>query len=142
MVDMSCEEHDRQAASTQFITHTVGRVLGAMQLSSTEINTKGFDALLNLVNNTAHDSFELYYGLFMYNQNATGKQVKRHAVFAALTCYVMLCNAVSCAAVPHGQCQQPVLGSWGVVICMLGKCGFMLPWCVQARAMALCNPVC
>ncbi|KAK9864375.1 hypothetical protein WJX84_003599 [Apatococcus fuscideae] len=28
MVDMSCEEHDRLAAGTQFITHTVGRVLG------------------------------------------------------------------------------------------------------------------
>lgn len=24
MVEMSCEEHDRQAASTQFVTHTVG----------------------------------------------------------------------------------------------------------------------
>ncbi|MEW5314382.1 MAG: hypothetical protein WDW38_005888 [Sanguina aurantia] len=71
MVEMSCEEHDRQAASTQFITHTVGRVLGAMQLAPTEINTKGYDALLNLVNNTTNDSFDLYYGLFLYNQNAT-----------------------------------------------------------------------
>ncbi|GIL56254.1 hypothetical protein Vafri_11599 [Volvox africanus] len=70
MVEMTCEEHDRQAASTQFITHTVGRILGTMQLRSTEINTKGFDALLNLVNNTTNDSFELYYGLFLYNQNA------------------------------------------------------------------------
>ena len=31
MVEMSCEEHDQLAASTQFITHTVGRMLGAMQ---------------------------------------------------------------------------------------------------------------
>ena len=30
MVEMSCEEHDRQAASSQFITHTVGRMLGTM----------------------------------------------------------------------------------------------------------------
>ncbi|KAL6764777.1 arogenate/prephenate dehydrogenase [Haematococcus lacustris] len=71
MVEMSCEEHDRQAASTQFVTHTVGRMLGAMQLQSTDINTRGFEALLNLVNNTANDSFELYYGLFLYNKNAT-----------------------------------------------------------------------
>jgi arogenate dehydrogenase (NADP+) len=40
MVEMTCEEHDRQAASTQFITHTVGRVLGAMDVQSTDINTK------------------------------------------------------------------------------------------------------
>ncbi len=69
---MTCEEHDRQAASTQFVTHTVGRMLGAMNLTSTEINTKGFEALLQLVANTTHDSFDLYYGLFLYNTNATG----------------------------------------------------------------------
>ncbi len=71
MVEMSCEEHDEAAASTQFITHTVGRMLATMELKSTRINTKGFDALLNLVNQTNSDSFELYYGLFLYNQNAT-----------------------------------------------------------------------
>ena len=32
MVEMTCEEHDQLAASTQFITHTVGRMLGAMQV--------------------------------------------------------------------------------------------------------------
>lgn len=32
------------------------------------IDTKGFQSLLALVDNTANDSFELYYGLFMYNQ--------------------------------------------------------------------------
>ncbi len=68
MVEMSCEEHDRHAASTQFITHTVGRMLGAMALQPTVIDTRGFQSLLNLVDCTAHDSFELYYGLFMYNQ--------------------------------------------------------------------------
>lgn len=71
MVEMSCEEHDRAAASTQFITHTVGRTLGAMGLRQTPIDTKGYQSLLSLVDNTANDSFELYYGLFMYNQNAT-----------------------------------------------------------------------
>jgi len=39
-----------------------------MALESTEINTKGYESLLALVNNTSNDSFELYYGLFMYNQ--------------------------------------------------------------------------
>lgn len=72
MVEMTCEEHDRQAASTQFVTHTVGRMLGAMELTSTDINTRGYEALLQLVANTTHDSFDLYYGLFLYNTNATG----------------------------------------------------------------------
>lgn len=68
MVEMSCEVHDQQAANTQFITHTVGRVLNEMNVQSTAINTRGYESLLNLVENTAHDSFDLYYGLFMYNQ--------------------------------------------------------------------------
>lgn len=68
MVEMTCEEHDQQAANTQFITHTVGRILGAMELSSTSINTRGYESLLSLVENTANDTFDLYYGLFMYNQ--------------------------------------------------------------------------
>ena len=70
MVEMSCEEHDRQAASSQFITHTVGRMLGTMELAETTISTKGFDSLMSLVDNTYHDSFDLYYGLFIYNENA------------------------------------------------------------------------
>ncbi|KAH7314701.1 hypothetical protein KP509_21G016800 [Ceratopteris richardii] len=71
MVEMSCEEHDRHAASSQFITHTVGRILGKLGLNCTPINTRGYETLLDLVNNTCGDSFDLYYGLFMYNVNAT-----------------------------------------------------------------------
>ncbi|KAL6785441.1 AGD1 [Auxenochlorella protothecoides x Auxenochlorella symbiontica] len=71
MVELGCEEHDRQAASTQFITHTVGRMLGEMKLEPTPIDTRGFQSLLSLVGNTNNDSFDLYYGLFMYNPNAT-----------------------------------------------------------------------
>jgi hypothetical protein len=40
----------------------------SLQLTATPIDTKGFQSLLSLVDNTANDSFELYYGLFMYNQ--------------------------------------------------------------------------
>ena len=68
MVEMECEEHDRLSAGTQFVTHTVGRVLGEMQLGPTPIDTRGYESLLSLVGNTANDSFDLYYGLFMYNQ--------------------------------------------------------------------------
>lgn len=68
MVEMACEEHDRLSAGTQFVTHTVGRVLGGMNLTATPIDTRGYESLLSLVDNTAHDSFDLYYGLFMYNQ--------------------------------------------------------------------------
>ena len=84
MVPMTCEDHDRQAASSQFITHTVGRMLGGMGLEAGPINTKGFNSLLDLVGNTENDSFELYYGLFMYNQNATEELDKLKESFAEI----------------------------------------------------------
>lgn len=68
LIEMTCEDHDRLTAGTQFLTHTVGRILGEMELAESELDTKGFRSLLSLVNNTSHDSFDLYYGLFMYNQ--------------------------------------------------------------------------
>ncbi|XP_068665731.1 arogenate dehydrogenase 2, chloroplastic-like [Aristolochia californica] len=71
MVEMSCEEHDRHAAGSQFMTHTIGRILSHLNLESTPINTKGYETLLQLTENTVSDSFDLYYGLFMYNVNAT-----------------------------------------------------------------------
>eukprot|EP00955_Chlamydomonas_euryale_P019777 210905-Chlamydomonas_euryale.AAC.1 len=43
MVEMTCEDHDYMAASTQFITHTVGRMLGTMKLKPTPINTQGYE---------------------------------------------------------------------------------------------------
>ncbi|KMT02732.1 hypothetical protein BVRB_8g193180 [Beta vulgaris subsp. vulgaris] len=70
MVEMSCVDHDKHAAGSQFITHMMGRVLEKLALENTPINTKGYESLLNLVDNTARDSFELFYGLFLYNKNA------------------------------------------------------------------------
>ncbi|KAL6226253.1 hypothetical protein ACLB2K_000216 [Fragaria x ananassa] len=84
MVEMSCVEHDRYAAGSQFITHTVGRVLGMLRLESTPINTKGYETLLDLVENTAGDSFDLYYGLFVYNKNALDMLERLDSAFEAL----------------------------------------------------------
>uniref|UniRef100_A0A0D6QYL8 Prephenate/arogenate dehydrogenase domain-containing protein n=1 Tax=Araucaria cunninghamii TaxID=56994 RepID=A0A0D6QYL8_ARACU len=84
MVEMSCAEHDRHAAESQFITHTVGRMLGKLNLESTPINTKGYETLLRIVENTAGDSFDLYYGLFMYNVNATEQLERLEMAFDAL----------------------------------------------------------
>ena len=36
--------------------------LYAWELEQTTINTKGYESLLSLVNNTYNDSFDLYYG--------------------------------------------------------------------------------
>ncbi|XP_076921843.1 arogenate dehydrogenase 2, chloroplastic-like [Bidens hawaiensis] len=84
MREMTCAEHDLHAAESQFITHTVGRILEKLGLDSTPINTKGYERLLDLVENTSSDSFELYYGLFMYNKNAMEQLERLDLAFEAL----------------------------------------------------------
>ncbi|CAI9293404.1 unnamed protein product [Lactuca saligna] len=84
MKEMTCAEHDQHAAESQFITHTVGRILEKLDLDSTPINTKGYERLLDLVENTSSDSFELYYGLFMYNKNAMEQLERLDLAFESL----------------------------------------------------------
>lgn len=84
MVEMSSEEHDAIAASTQFITHftgryaqdapdvlpsltMVGRVLSQLRLKPSAIATRGFLMLLDLVRNTCADSDDLFYALYRFN---------------------------------------------------------------------------
>jgi len=70
MVSMSCKDHDGFTANSQFITHLMGRILGAQGLKPTPIDTKGFQNVLKLVQTTNADSFDLFYGLFKFNRNS------------------------------------------------------------------------
>jgi len=70
MVRMTCADHDRYSANSQFMTHLIGRILGEQQLVATPIDTKGFQSLLNVLANTNADSFDLFLGLFKYNSNS------------------------------------------------------------------------
>ncbi|KAL5718263.1 prephenate dehydrogenase (NADP(+)) [Ranunculus cassubicifolius] len=92
MVEMSCEEHDSHAAESQFVTHTVARILSHMNMEATPIDTKGFETLRELTQNTVSDSSDLYDGLFLYNVNSA-KQIQnlekafdnvKHDLFAKL----------------------------------------------------------
>jgi prephenate dehydrogenase len=76
MLAMSCKEHDSYAANSQFITHLMGRILGEQGLSTTPIDTKGFESVLRLIDTTTADSFDLFYGLYKYNQNSVNTIVK------------------------------------------------------------------
>ena len=64
MVSMDCEEHDRFAAGSQFVTHLTGRMLSKLGIVSTPINTVGFETLLKLMENTCKDSFDLFFALY------------------------------------------------------------------------------
>jgi len=82
MVEMPCELHDEYAANSQFITHLMGRILGQQGLRRTPIDTKGFENVLNLVETTCLDSFDLFYSLYKYNVNSEETLRKLRESFA------------------------------------------------------------
>ena len=67
VVEMSPEQHDRTAAKTQGITHFIGRVLRDAGINSTDIDTLGFHELVQVIDQTCNDSWELFMDLQNYN---------------------------------------------------------------------------
>ncbi|MBN2737352.1 MAG: prephenate dehydrogenase/arogenate dehydrogenase family protein [Spirochaetales bacterium] len=60
---MTPEEHDREAAYTQGITHFIGRVLADMDLKPSSISTLGYSRLLEVMTQTCNDSLQLFKDL-------------------------------------------------------------------------------
>ena len=72
------------AAGSQFLTHTTGRILSALHPISTPINTAGYSKLLQVVEQTQKDSWELYQGLYKYNAKSQEQLEKFATVFEQL----------------------------------------------------------
>lgn len=66
-IEMTPEQHDRDAAYSQGITHCLGRVLKKMQAESTPIDTLGFERLLGIKDQTCHDTSTLFEDLIHFN---------------------------------------------------------------------------
>ena len=66
-IKLSPDEHDKMAASSQGITHFIGRVLNEAGVISTKINTLGFNELLGVIEQTCNDSWDLFRDLQKYN---------------------------------------------------------------------------
>ena len=66
-VEMTPDEHDRTAASSQGVTHFIGRVLKESGVRSTNMNTMGFNELLGVIEQTCNDSWDLFKDLQRYN---------------------------------------------------------------------------
>ena len=67
VITMTAEQHDREAAITQGITHYLGRVLAEMGLSDSTISTVGYQKLREIVEQTCNDSLQLFLDLQRYN---------------------------------------------------------------------------
>jgi len=68
VVELSAEDHDRMAASSQGIAHFIGRLLSEMNLQSTPIDTLGARKLHEIMEQTCHDTWQLFLNLQNYNR--------------------------------------------------------------------------
>lgn len=67
VLEMTPEEHDRGAAKTQGITHFIGRALRDAGIESTKMDTLGFKDLVDVIDQTCNDSWELFMDLQNFN---------------------------------------------------------------------------
>mmetsp|Transcript_34424 Transcript_34424/g.63468 ORF Transcript_34424/g.63468 Transcript_34424/m.63468 type:complete len:764 (+) Transcript_34424:91-2382(+) len=70
MVEMSAEDHDTYVANAEFVTHLTGRLLDRDLLPVTPVRSKEYSALCNVAEMTANDQFDMFYGMFKYNDQA------------------------------------------------------------------------
>jgi prephenate dehydrogenase len=64
---MTPDEHDREAAFTQGVAHYIGRVLSDLGVRSSPVATMGFTKLLEIVEQTCNDPWQLFLDLQRYN---------------------------------------------------------------------------
>lgn len=67
VLEMSCLEHDKEAAYSQGVTHFVGRLLRELDLQETELATVGYQRLLSIIEQTCNDPLQLFLDLQRYN---------------------------------------------------------------------------
>ncbi len=64
---MTPEQHDEMVAYSQGITHYIGRVLADLDLKNTNINTLGYQKLMEIIQQTCNDNWQLFVDLQRYN---------------------------------------------------------------------------
>jgi len=70
MVEMTAEDHDAFVADAEFVTHLTGRLLDRNLLPISPISSKEYSALCDVAEMTTNDSFDIFYGMFKYNDRA------------------------------------------------------------------------
>lgn len=67
VLTMTADEHDREAARTQGVTHFIGRFLAGLELERSPIGTLGFQKILEVMEQTCNDPWQLFEDLQHYN---------------------------------------------------------------------------
>ena len=70
MVEMAAEDHDAYVADAEFVTHLTGRLLDRNLLPVSPVSSREYSALCDVADMTTNDSFDMFYGMFKYNDRA------------------------------------------------------------------------
>eukprot|EP00934_Nitzschia_sp_Nitz4_P004199 Nitzschia sp. Nitz4//scaffold41_size133979//82627//84811//NITZ4_003357-RA/size133979-snap-gene-0.128-mRNA-1//-1//CDS//3329551500//4189//frame0 len=71
VVEMDSDQHDSTTADAEFLTHLVGRILGRQVLPPTPVMSKEYAALNDVVELTAGESFDKFFGMYKFNERAS-----------------------------------------------------------------------
>jgi len=70
LIEMTAEQHDASTADAEFVTHLTGRLLDRQLLPPTPVTSKEYAALCDVADMTSGDSFDLFFGMFKFNERA------------------------------------------------------------------------
>lgn len=71
LVEMTVEQHDASIADAEFVTHLTGRLLhDTHMLPPTPVISREYAALCDMADMSSGDSFDVFFGMFKFNNNA------------------------------------------------------------------------
>ncbi len=71
VIEMSASKHDQLASKSQGVAHLIGRILKEYKIKPTPIDTLGAIKLQEVMDQTCHDTWELFEGLQNFNPYTT-----------------------------------------------------------------------
>ena len=76
IIEISADEHDKLAANSQGLAHFIGRLLNEFGLKQTPIDTLGAQRLLQVMEQTCNDTWQLFENLQTYNPYTKNMRLK------------------------------------------------------------------
>jgi prephenate dehydrogenase len=75
IIETTAEDHDRKIARSLCLTHFVGRALARLGITKLDIDTEGYNRLLNILEVVENDSWQLFEDMNRYNPHAREERV-------------------------------------------------------------------
>lgn len=78
----SPEEHDRELATVQGVTHLVAQIISRMNIEQGSLSTRSFELLMSAIDMVRNDSAEVFYSICA--QNPFAKEIRDEFIMSAL----------------------------------------------------------